>query len=267
MKPLTIKQKIVCVFISLIEMIINSPRLIKPLICLSNLLETVLLCNGSFYSGKNSIFKGLSVAFIADGNRRWMKRKIIEEKKNGVFKTSEDSEERKVGAGSDKIAEIVKFAYFHNLKEVSFYCFAIKNFNRAKAEVDGIMNYIKKYGIVEKTVPFKFKVYGKLELLDPKVKEVFMKLEEGTKDSQGPLFNLFFGYSSSDDENNKNRFSNHVDLLVRTGGDRRLSDFLVRHVAKGTSVEFVKTLWPELSLVHLWLLLSKLILENKFLKD
>jgi ditrans,polycis-polyprenyl diphosphate synthase len=265
MKIFTFKQRLVSFVIGILDWIINSPYFVKPLNILSKLLKTIVMSNRFLQLNRFSIFQSLSVAFIADGNRLWLKNRIS----NGLFKPTdvEKNEENKVKIGTDKIVEVVKFAYYNKLSEVSFYCFAIKNFKRSKVEVDGIMNYVKKEGVFDNTVPFKFKLHGRLDLLQPDVREALLKIEDQTKDVNGLIFNLFFAYSSSDDENNEKRFSKKVNLLVRTSGEKRLSDFMVRQVANGTSVEFIKPLWPEFSIAHLWLVLFKYVLEEKYMKN
>lgn len=265
MKPFTFKQRVVWLLINFIDWIVNSSKLVRPLNFISNLLSGVLLSEKLSFLNFLPLFQSLSVAFIADGNRRWIKTKLPKE--TFISMDPELIQEKKVKYGMDKISEFVKFAYFYKFSEVSFYCFAIKNFGRPKAEVDGIMNFIKKYGILEGTVPFKFKFYGRLDLLEPEVRDIFLKLEDNSKCVKGLIFNVFVAYSSSDDEKSMSRFSGKVDLLVRTGGERRLSDFLVRNVGNGTRVEFIKPFWPEFSIIHLWLVLFKYVLEEKYLKD
>jgi undecaprenyl pyrophosphate synthase len=169
--------------------------------------------------------------------------------------------------GFKKVNEIVKFAYLNRMKEVSFYGFSLKNLNREKSDVDAIMDFIKNGLRAEFEIPFKFKLYGKVDLLDKKVREVLEDLVEKTKMNTELVVNLFFAYSSSDTVCDRMDFNSKVDLVIRTSGVKRLSDFMVRQVASGTAVDFVTPFWPEYSLVHVWLTLAKYKLEQKYLLE
>lgn len=282
MKPFTLKQRAVCFVIRIIESVVNSRSLVGILNAVSTKLQKRMLFGGSVARGQSSMFRNLSVAFIPDGNRRWHKRqgamRPVSEKSNACSEKSctrsrlADSaaglkSTSKVRAGADKISEIIKFAYFNNFREVSFFCFSLKNFRRSRSEVDDIMGHIKKYRMFDYSIPIRVQVYGKLEMLDPQVRETLEQYVEKTRSINGMVVNIFVGYTSSDDEKSPRKFNRDVDLLIRTSGERRLSDFMVSQVARGTAVDFVDPYWPEFSLAHLWLVCFKYVLEEKYLKD
>lgn len=215
------------------------------------------------------------MAFIADGNRRWMKNRCINFQK-------ENRETTKIEFGVRKIQEFVALAYFYDLKEVSFYCLSINNLKRSKDEMDAMMNYIKSKKLLDLKIPLKIQIYGELDRFDDGVRAVFEKLmKDGEPDGSDVSnetntsnaanvhdrlkVNIFFGYSSSEDEKNEKKFSGKIDLLIRTGGERRISDFLVKNVASGTSVDFLTPFWPEFSWIHLVLSLVKFNLEERYL--
>lgn len=278
-----LKEKIILLFIKIIDFIVNNDRLIQILNYISEKALKIILFGFNLKQSEDSIFKGMRVAFIADGNRRWYKKELLNNKrelgddKNKMKEHSSiqqtDNHFKKVKKGVKKIEEIVKFAYFYNLKEVSFYCFSIKNFKREKNEIDEIMNYIKKYKIFEYDIPIKIKIYGRMELLEEGVRKAFEQYEKETENRKGLTVNLFFSYSSTDEQsrineqiNNDKFFDGKVDLLIRTSGEKRLSDFMVKQVASGTAVDFVRPMWPEFSLIHLFLVLLKYKLEEAILK-
>lgn len=270
-----IKERLILLIIRAIDFIVNNDRLTPVLNYISEKALKIILFGFNLKQMEDSLFKGMSVAFIADGNRRWHRKEPNRQCK-------------KVRAGVRKIEEISKFAYFYNLKEVSFYCFSIKNFRREKSEVDEIMDYIKKYKIFEYDIPLKIRIYGRMELLEEGVRDALNRYEKDTESRKGLTVNLFFSYSSSDEEARRNAsvgsiddghqdgsmnsrikdkfFDGDVDLLIRTSGERRLSDFMVKQVASGAGVDFVRPTWPEFSLIHLFLVLLKYKLEERMIK-
>lgn len=295
MKPFTFKQRIVCILIKMIDWAINSRKLIPFLAFLILMNRKLFFARGDL--NKSSIFKDLSVAFIADGNRRWfrkiqVKKKHLEDRRYLGFldwlpanlanyikshasflktKSCKKSDfmggKAKVDSGFKKIQEIIRFAYFNQLKEVSFFCFSIKNFNRPKNEISEIMDYIKESKLFTNNFPINIRIYGKLDLLSQEVRDKLKKITESYSAENALIVNLFIGYSSSSEDTNSERFDGDVDLLIRTSGEKRLSDFFVHQVARGTSVDFVNPYWPEFSIAHLRLCLYKFILERKYLSD
>jgi len=203
-----------------------------------------------------NIFQGMSIAFICDGNRRYMKKQGLED----PFERDD---------GLDKIYELIQFAYTYDIREVSFFCFAIKNFKRKSSEVDGIMNIIrdKFKSPEEKNIRIKAKimVYGRLDLVKEDIRDKLILIQNETQFNQDILVNIFFAYSAEDEIIQGIKFNNNVDLLIRTGNEKRLSDFMIRQVAQGTSVFFAKPLWPEISSTHLFLILLKHKLEDRYL--
>lgn len=204
-------------------------------------------------SGKG-IFRDMSVAFICDGNRRYMR-------KLGV----EDDFTREQGIR--KIHELIELGCSNRFREVSFFCFALKNFQRKKNEVDGLMEIVKhrNHGVGETRLRPRFKVYGRLDLLEEEVRNEFVRIERETEANRDITVNIFFAYSAEDEISRGISFDSSVDLLIRTGHVRRLSDFMLRQVSRGTAVFFADVLWPEFTATHLYLILLKHHLENRYL--
>lgn len=256
MKSLSFKQRMALLLIQLLECIVGSVFLVP----LFKLVERIVY--GSLLSKprqkSNSIFSNIRVAFIADGNRRYHKKLLC--KQGGKAKGASSTD-----PGATRILQIIKFAYIHRMPEVSFFCFSTKNFNRKKEEVESIMNYIRKKRELKAEVPFRMKIYGRLELVDEDVRNLLLEWEENTRSNTELTVNIFFAYSSSAAEHdNSRKFTGTVDLIVRTSGVRRLSDFMVRQAARGAALDFVRPLWPEYTNIHLWLTLAKYRLEEKY---
>lgn len=279
----SLKQRVMICGIELIEWSINSPcamylicfmvgtygrisnsiyRIIGAVICrirsepyFSN-VNTSGVCKDKNIISRTwpNILENMSVAFICDGNRRYMNKLGLR-----------DNFMRKEGL--KKIYEFIEFGYHNRLKEVSFFCFALRNFKRPRNEVDGLMAIIKNkdHKAESSKLKPKFRVYGRLELLEEEVRNELCRLEEETKENLDIVVNIFFAYSAEDEISSGILFNSHVDLVIRTGGVRRLSDFMLRQVASGTAVFFSEALWPEFTVVHLYLILLKHHLENKYL--
>ena len=206
------------------------------------------------------IFNNLNVAFVCDGNRRWSK-------KNKIYKNKD-----KISFGLQKIEQIVSFLYFKGCSSISFYVFAIRNFKRAGEEIDAVKKQLKNQKIEKYSL--KIRVYGDLSLFEDK--EILKNIEQwetgsNVVDDDTFKINIFLAYNSKEcdlDETNKRMFfDDKVDILIRTSGEKRLSDFMVKQVASGTAVKFISTLWPDLTLSQVFLILQQFKLENALFSD
>lgn len=196
------------------------------------------------------IVKDLKIAFIADGNRRYLK------------KMNKDIEQVKED-GLKRIKEIIEFCNQFNIPEVGFYCFSIKNFKRSDKEVQNVLQLLTYNPYITN---YKVRVIGNLDLLPPAIGENMRKLEISTKNNTGIIVNLFIAYSTQNEVENGIKFTGEVDLIVRTSGEKRLSDFLILQCCRGTNIFFCDFLWPEITLVHLYLIMLKYKLEQIFFK-
>lgn len=216
-------------------------------------------------------FQGLDVAFICDGNRRWAKKQSM--KNNAFSADGQMSVKDKISVGLEKIHQIIQVSYAMGLRSASFYIFAIRNFKRTD-EINSIKQFLKECHSGE--YPFKFKIYGDLSRFEsPEIEAKILEAEKNSgansKDAPNPFtVNIFISYNSTecdrDPNNTREYFNDNVDLIIRTSGEKRLSDFLVRHVAKGTAFYPVRNLWPDFTISHLMFVLLLHKYENKLLK-
>ncbi|WP_198146087.1 polyprenyl diphosphate synthase [Spiroplasma helicoides] len=204
------------------------------------------------------------VAIILDGNGRWAKQK---------------SKPRTFGhkKGFEKIFDTVIFAKEQGIKYITLFCFSTENWNRPKLEVGFLMDYCatifneknkKKY----KDNNIKFIWIGRRSTVPEKVKDALENLEKFTFDNDGIQLNIAFDYGSYEElekvfqklfkdlEENKLKVNDinfdliyknlytktvpPVDLLIRTGGEQRLSNFLLLQSAYA-ELYFTKTYWPD----------------------
>ncbi len=211
---------------------------------------------------KNKIYH---IAIIMDGNRRWAEKrgkpKIIGHK-YGVL----------------SLKKIINFAINYKLNILTLYAFSIENWSRPFLEVIGLMRLfifsIKNvmYELHEKNVCVN--IIGNKDKLPKKLVFYIKKIEFLTKNNKGLKLNIAINYSGKWDficcvkkisyqvknklininqinENivNQNLCLNHlpdIDLLIRTGGEKRISNFFLWKIAY-TELFFTNILWPDFS--------------------
>uniref|UniRef100_A0A3P9NJ26 Alkyl transferase n=1 Tax=Poecilia reticulata TaxID=8081 RepID=A0A3P9NJ26_POERE len=178
------------------------------------------------------------VAFIMDGNRRFARKKKLE-RHDGHMQ------------GFNKLAETLRWCKHLNIPEVTVYAFSIENFKRSKEEVDGLLDLarqkferlleeqenLEKHGVC-------IRVLGDLNMLPLDLQEVIAKAVVMTKNHNNDVSEALLSeclYSSN---------SPNPDLLIRTSGEVRLSDFLLWQTSHSCLV-FQSVLWPEYSFWNL----------------
>lgn len=181
------------------------------------------------------------VAIIVDGNGRWARERGM-------------SRSRGHDAGFDNLKELAPYIFSKGISILSVYVFSTENFKRDKREVDHLMNLFvmmfkqNKNYFMEKNIKVVFS--GRDEPLPRKVIEARDKLVELTKDNTGGIFNICLNYGGRaeivdatkkiiesgidakdvDEESfRKYLYQNlpDVDLMIRTSGELRLSNFLL----------------------------------------
>jgi undecaprenyl diphosphate synthase len=206
------------------------------------------------------------LAIIMDGNARWAEAK-------GISKI----EGHKAGAEAAK--ELLNFAPEFGIKTITLYAFSSENWARPKDEVDYLMSllkfYINREGANLSKNKIRMRVIGDRTRLSNDVKEQIEKIEQNTKDNDEFNLNIALSYGSRQEieratlnfaEDYKNGkvggdtidFNKYLytsglpdpDLLIRTGGDFRLSNFLLWQCAY-TELYFTKTLWPDFNKAEL----------------
>jgi undecaprenyl diphosphate synthase len=179
------------------------------------------------------------VAIILDGNGRWAKAK-------GMPRSFGHQE------GLKALVELIKYTNSIGLEELSVFGFSTENWNRPRTEINYIMGLVEKgyknYQEKIKTMDLKIKIVGELEMLKPNLQKIANELEEATKDNKGMTLNVCFSYGGKQElvrafkklegqeitiekiQNNLD-IKTDVDLLIRTGGNQRISNFLIWQLA------------------------------------
>lgn len=223
------------------------------------------------------------VAFIMDGNRRFAA-------KNNVQKVEGHSK------GFDRLAETLKWCLDLGIPEVTVYAFSIENFKRSQEEVDGLMELARQkfQRLLEEKDKLKehgvrIRVIGNLTLLPADLQALVAEAMQVTELHDKAFLNVAFAYTAreemssalaevaaglragnlqSDDVSEElisrclyTSTSTEPDLLIRTSGETRLSDFLLWQVSY-CCLYFTPVLWPEFSI---WTLLKAVLYYQRSL--
>jgi len=221
--------------------------------------------------------KAQHVAIIMDGNGRWAKKQGFKERIKG----------HEVGAA--KVRELTIHASNIGIKYLTLYAFSTENWKRPKTEVKFLMNLMDRY--LEKELPLflensvRFDTIGNIEELSSKLQDRIAYTKEKTAHFDGLTQVLAINYGSKDEivravnkaisiskEVDEKSFSSlldtkdfpDVDILIRTGGDVRLSNYLLWQCAY-SELFFTPTLWPEFSVKEFDDILNKFAtIERRF---
>lgn len=205
------------------------------------------------------------VAIILDGNGRWAKAK-------GMPRNYGHAQ------GSKNVEKICEEAWRMGIKYLTVYAFSTENWNRPKDEVDALMkllrNYMKTCLKTAAKNDMKVRVIGDISRLDEDIQKRILELEEATKGNGGLNFQIAINYGSRDeitravralaedvkegkvepgqiDEACIERYLDthdipDPDLLIRTSGEQRLSNYLLWQLAY-TEFYFTDIPWPDFS--------------------
>ena len=203
------------------------------------------------------------IAIILDGNGRWAKKRNMPRNYGHV-------------QGSKTVEQIIEDGYNMGIEYITVYAFSTENWRRSAEEVDALMKLLAKYLIdcIERSTKnnMKVRVIGDKSGLDTKLVTRINELEETTKDATGLKFTIAINYGGRDEIKRavqkiaeeaaahtldpKNITEELIsskldtsglpdpDLLIRTSGEERLSNFLPWQLAY-TEFYFTDVLWPD----------------------
>jgi len=197
----------------------------------------------------------MHIAIIMDGNGRWAKQR-------GLNRT--EGHKR----GAEVVRDITTYCAKHpEISILTLYAFSTENWKRPKREVDFLMklldNYLQKELQTYMKNDIKFEVIGDISKFSKKLQQRIEKTKELTKNNKKLTQVLALNYGSRDEitravkklvEKNEEitqeniqknlDISNDVDLLIRTSGEIRVSNFLLWQIAYA-EMFFTKTMWPD----------------------
>ena len=205
------------------------------------------------------------IAIIMDGNRRWAKERDLDPKLGHK-------------EGAENLKRIARYANKIGIKYLTVYAFSTENWKRTKEEVGALMlllqKYVKDLLASSDLENIKINVIGDISKLDSTLQRSIKKVMEKSRDNTGLTLNIAFNYGGRDEivkamqkvgqklQNNEIKLeditedliSNSLytagqpdpDLLIRPGGEQRISNYLLWQLAY-TEFLFVKKYWPEFS--------------------
>jgi len=215
------------------------------------------------------------IAFVMDGNRRYADREGSQTIEGHV-------------TGYDTLLDVLQYCLMLRVRTVSVYAFSIDNYTRSEEEVGSLMKLMEEKlweleGEAERLRAdgVKVRVLGDLSLAPRGVREAARRVMEATAENDACVLNVMFSYTASEELLRAGRMaarmagpsvaekrmeapllevatkrhvdeylyaSEDVDLLIRTSGERRLSDFMLRQ-SRCCVLHFSERLWPEFGLV------------------
>ena len=205
-----------------------------------------------------------------DGNGRWASKKNLKKK-----------EGHRAGIKSciNLIKNINKLDV--HIDEFSFYVFSSENWNRSLSEIKNLFDLIEEYyhefEMTAQNHNLKIRHYGSRKKLSKKILKIIDNVTMKTKNNNSTIINLVFNYGGRDEivnsikkiksgRINKNIIAKNLytsmskdpDLIIRTGGELRLSNFMLWQSAY-SELYFTKKLWPDFNITEL----KKIIINFK----
>ena len=203
------------------------------------------------------------IAIIMDGNRRWAKKRNLPTKLGHK-------------QGAETLKKLARYANKIGLGYLTVYAFSTENWNRSEEEVDALMKLLRRYlkNCIERSNKnnMRVRVIGEKSRLSEDIRNKIDELEECSKNNTGLNFTIALNYGSRDeirravseiatevsegklspDDISESLINEHLDtsglpdpdLLIRTSGEERLSNFLLWQLAY-TEFYFTDVLWPD----------------------
>jgi undecaprenyl diphosphate synthase len=205
------------------------------------------------------------VAIIMDGNGRWAAQRHLPRVEGHR-------------AGIDSVRAVVETSARLGIDVLTLYAFSVENWKRPRAEINTLMGLLKRYLRLELSTllrnNIRFRVIGREEELSPDVRHELDLGMRQTADNTGMLFNIALNYGGraeiidaarrvlqagiSAEDLDERRFADFLytagqpdpDLLIRTSGEMRVSNFLLWQIAY-SEIWVTETLWPDFRCRHL----------------
>jgi len=215
------------------------------------------------------------IAIIMDGNGRWAQL----QGKNRV-----KGHEK----GADVVKKITTYCSKHkDIERLTLYAFSTENWKRPRLEVEFLMKLLENY--LKRELPIyiknnvKFQSIGDIEIFSKSLKKTIKDVEQKTLHCNGLIQSLALNYGAQDEIirainslkeintpitkeilNDALDCKDDVDLLIRTGGDHRLSNYLLWQSAYA-ELFFTDTLWPDFNIDELEKIIKKFTkIERRF---
>lgn len=197
------------------------------------------------------------IGIIMDGNGRWAKKRALPRMAGHRF-------------GAEKFKKINEYCLDRNIEAVTFYAFSTENWKRSQEEVSNIMNlfidYLEEWLTMDDSKNMKVRFLGDRSVLSEKAQRLMADVEEKSQKFKNQL-NIAINYGARAEltracnllKNKEGEITEEdisdalytkgqpeVDLIIRTGGEKRLSNFLLWQAAYA-EIYFCDTLWPDMT--------------------
>ena len=214
------------------------------------------------------------VAIIMDGNGRWAKKNNLQKKTGHKYGIKNCISLCQSLRGLD-----------YKINEISFYVFSSENWRRNPSEIKNLFNLItefyRDFSSTANDNNLKIRHYGSRKKLSKKLLNIIDEVTSITKDNKGTIVNLLFNYGSrqemndavdkirklnSPSKNLRDYFyipeSKDPDFIIRTGGQIRLSNFMLWQSAYA-ELYFTRVLWPDFKISNLNKVLNQLMKRKR----
>ena len=213
--------------------------------------------------GENTKAVPRHVAIILDGNGRWAKKRMLPRNAGHA-------------AGSKNVEKICEAAWNMGIEYVTMYAFSTENWSRPQEEVDALMkllhSYLKDCIKTSKKNNMQVRVIGDISRLEPELQDKIRELEEISAQNTGLHFQVALNYGGRDEirravrkmvqdaedgnlkasEVTEDKIADYLDtkdipdpdLLIRTSGEQRLSNYLLWQLAY-SEFYFTEVPWPD----------------------
>jgi undecaprenyl diphosphate synthase len=217
------------------------------------------------------------IAIIMDGNGRWGLKKYNDRNKGHYY-------------GLQNIYNVIKNCIKLNIKYLTLYTFSTENWNRPKKEIDYLFYlfkffYKKNFNKLNKN-NIRIKFIGDLKNIPKELKKIIKDIQEKTKKNHAITVVFAFNYGAKSElinafkkilkgkkkEINEELVSNNLftknipdpDILIRTGGEKRLSNFLLWQISYA-ELFFIDKYWPDFSFLDLKKIVNTFsVIKRKF---
>ena len=209
------------------------------------------------------------IAIIMDGNGRWGLKKYNDRNKGHFY-------------GLQNINKVIKNCIKLHIKYLTLYTFSTENWNRPKKEIEYLFFlfkffYQKNFNKINKN-NIRMKFIGDLKNIPADLKVIIKKIQEKTKNNNRITVVFAFNYGAKSElinafkkihKNKNNKISEELitnnlytknipdpDILVRTGGEKRLSNFLLWQLSYA-ELFFIEKSWPDFNFIDLKKIVNK----------
>lgn len=217
------------------------------------------------------------IGYIVDGNRRWAKQHGLPTYEGHL-------------AGYDAVQEVVRATFESNVPYVSAYVFSTENWRRSQDEVNKLMGMVLKIARTDVKILLdnnvKVRVLGSREGVDPKILSEIDVIEERSASNTAGTLALCFNYGGqleiadackrmieqgvTKDEVTPEKIAENlyapdvppIDLIVRTGGDQRISNFMLWRAAYSEFL-FLDKYWPDMTKEDVAIILKEYSERNR----